>query len=145
MGRVVEHRSQIVSLLYGPAGPVVREVTRVARLTQATAKSLAPVDRGVLRASITVKVTSLAAQHKVLARIGSKVPHAIWQERGTGIYGPQRRPITPKNGPFLVFTPRKGPYAGRTVFARQVRGVRPKHYLLRALQAASPWPVRRNN
>lgn len=57
-----------------------------------------------------------------------------WLERGTGIYGPERRPIRPKKGKFLVFRlPAAGASAprgsmsgqrrdGPLIFAREVRG-----------------------
>ncbi|MEU4675304.1 hypothetical protein AB0F91_47085 [Amycolatopsis sp. NPDC023774] len=70
--------------------------------------------------------------------------------RGTGVYV-GRGPIRPRNAKFLVFKPKNmGPVRaggrgsrGGYVFAKQVKGVPPSPYLLRALEANSPWPVRR--
>lgn len=68
-----------------------------------------------------------------------------WLEEGTGIYGPERTPIRPKRGQFLVFRlggpghpkssqrPRRtsGPKRpGDLVFAREVRG-RPASWVMR--------------
>lgn len=58
-----------------------------------------------------------------------------WLEEGTGIYGPERKPIKPKRGKYLVFTVPTGRTAsGRrgeaTVFARSVRG-RPASWVMR--------------
>lgn len=59
------------------------------------------------------------------AVVQARDPKSWWIERGTGIYGPRRRPIRPKKGEFLVFrVPRAGGRRedGDLVFARQVRG-----------------------
>ncbi len=68
---------------------------------------------------------------------GSDEPHALWVHNGTGIYGPNRTPIRPRSGQYLVFTPyriigvRTGTGVGgiripknkrRSVRSRQVRG-----------------------
>ncbi|MDQ8708202.1 HK97 gp10 family phage protein [Streptomyces sp. LHD-70] len=140
MGEVRLNHAEINRLLYGSTGPVVREVTRVARLTQRDARRLAPRDTGVLKASIRVTVTAEPARERVRARIGSTLDYALYQEEGTGIYGPRGTPIRPKRAKYLRFKP-KG--ARGFVFAKQVRGSRAHHYLVRALQRSSPWPVRR--
>lgn len=92
----------------------------------------APVDTGRLRSSLTIQFVK-GPGGMPIARIGSNLPYAIWQEQGTGIYGPRGTPIVPKHAKFLVFTPRvaKGP-----VFARSVRGSKARHFLLHALDAA---------
>ncbi|MGW0681819.1 HK97 gp10 family phage protein [Streptomyces sp. NPDC002754] len=122
--------AEVNRLLYGAGGPVVRKVTADTRRVQAYAKQYAPVDNGPLRASITADVTANPARRNVTGRVESRLPYAIYQELGTGIYGPRGTPIRPKRGRYLVFTP-KG--ASRPVFARQVRGTPPKRYLTRAL------------
>lgn len=96
------------------------------------ARSLAPVDKGTLRASLAVTFARSPAGEPV-ARIGSNLPYAIWVEQGTGIYGPSGSPITPRNGRYLVFTPRG---ATKPVFARSVRGRRATPFLTPALDAA---------
>jgi hypothetical protein len=126
---VINAREQNL-LLYGPSGPVVRKVTRDARQTQAYAKQYAPVDQGPLRASITARVAAQPSQSRVVAMIGSALPYAIYQETGTGIYGPRGAPIRPKRGPYLVFTPKGG---NKPVFARQVRGAPATRFLTKAL------------
>lgn len=68
-----------------------------------------------------------------------------WIERGTGIYGPRRKPIRPKRGEFLVFrvptgrrvdisVPRLNPdrKPGDLVFAREVKGREATHTMERA-------------
>jgi hypothetical protein len=61
------------------------------------------------------------------------VKYAIWLHEGTGIYGPSGRPITPKSGKFLVW---KDADTGQTIFAKKVRGIRPRPFLRNALDAA---------
>lgn len=59
---------------------------------------------------------------------GPRMPEATprWSHDGTGIYGPKRRPIRPKNGQFLRFY---WPKIDKVVYARQVRGRRPTYYM----------------
>jgi len=56
----------------------------------------------------------------IVGQIRADSDYALYQDEGTGIYGPAGRPITPKKeGGFLVFY---WPAVGQTVWARQVRG-----------------------
>lgn len=59
-------------------------------------------------------------------------PKSEWLEEGTGIYGPERTPIRPKRGQFLVFRlgPRSAPGDRPLIFAREVRG-RPASWVMR--------------
>ncbi len=90
---------------------------------QATARQLAPVDTGLLRRSIQLR----PAQRRGNVIEGSvttgPLKYAEYQERGTGLYGPYRTPIRPKKAKVLRFQA-----GGRTVFARQVRGSRPRWF-----------------
>jgi phage gpG-like protein len=95
------------------------------------ARRLAPVDRGQLRASLTVEYAN--GPGGPIARIGSNLPYAIFVHEGTGLFGPRGMPITPKRGRFLVFTPRG---ASKPVFARSVRGMPGRPFLLQALKEA---------
>lgn len=53
----------------------------------------------------------------------SRVPHATYQEKGTGIYGPTGMPIVPRHAKFLRW---QNLDTGQWHFARSVRGVRGK-------------------
>lgn len=69
----------------------------------------------------------------VNVRVGAE--HGIYQDEGTGIYGPQGTPITPKRpGGVLRFD---WPAAGGIVFARRVRGTEPTRFWTKAVQM---WP-----
>lgn len=124
------NQAELNRFLYGASGPVVRKVTADTRRVQAYARAYAPVDNGTLRSSITPEVTAEPARNLVRGRVESRLPYAIYQELGTGIYGPRGAPIRPKRASRLVFKP-KG--SNEFVFARQVRGTPPKRYLTRAL------------
>lgn len=54
---------------------------------------------------------------------GSKV--GWYMEEGTGIYGPKRKPITPKNANFLRFT-----IGGREIFVKSTKGM-PKQPIIK--------------
>lgn len=97
------------------------------------AKQKAPVDMGRLRASITHRV--IQTGNNVIARTGTNVKYAAFQEFGTGIYGPRRRLIRPVNAKVLSWKSRR---TGKRVFAKFVRGVRPKRYFAKALVAERP-------
>lgn len=96
------------------------------------AKQGAPVDMGRLRASITHTV--IETGNNVIARTGTNVTYAAYQEFGTGIYGPRRQLIRPKNAKVLSWKNR----SGQRVFAKFVRGVKPKRYFTKALVAEKP-------
>lgn len=51
-----------------------------------------------------------------------RVPHEMYHEIGTGIYGPKKRRIYPRKAQFLSWV---NPDTGKRVFARSVRGVKP--------------------
>lgn len=116
----------------GRNGAVVGDLVRRADRVVNRAKQLSPVHTGRLRSSITREVVVTASGP--VARAGTNVEYARWVHEGTGIYGPRGQPIRPVRAKVLVFTP-KG--ANRPVFARQVRGARPRRFLTEALPAAA--------
>lgn len=101
-----------------------------ARLGEQTIAALAPVDTGQLRQRIEAEVSSRDASVRFRAPTDSDAPYALFQEVGTGIYGPLGRYITPKRAQMLSWVNQQGD----RVFARRVRGVRPQHYFKRALE-----------
>jgi hypothetical protein len=117
--------------LIAPSGPVERDLHRRVQNVVNEAKRLAPVYKGVLRSSITGVVERDG--DGLVGRVGSNLRYAIFVHEGTGVYGPRRRPIRPRQARRLVFQNR----AGRTVFARQVSGVPARPFLRDALPAAA--------
>lgn len=84
------------------------------------AKEKAPVRSNVLRGSIQ---RSTLTDTKSI--IETRVKYARFQESGTGIYGEGRGLITPKRAKFLVFKNK----AGKTIFAKAVRGTKPRWFM----------------
>jgi hypothetical protein len=132
----------IRTLLTSPEGDVGRAVTEVVERTAALARANA--GGGALAASIKTQYRSTRTGFK--GWVYTDLDYGLYVHEGTGIYGPKGAPIRPKKGKYLVFTPKGGPArpgrnASGKVFARQVKGMRPRRYLLEALIASSPWPV----
>lgn len=135
--------AEVNRLLRGQDGEVVTAVRRVVTATRNLAVSLAPVDDGVLRASLRTRLETNSREVK--GWVYTDLEYGLYVHEGTGIYGPRGSPIRPRRGRYLVFEARNARTTprgrGNLVFARQVRGQRPQRYLLDALREASPWPV----
>lgn len=120
-------------------GGMARELVRRGLLVETQAKrNLAGgdsgpkrIDTGRLRSSITTVMVERNGELAVL--IGTNVWYAVLVHDGTGIYGPKRQPIKPKQARLLKFKPRG---ESRYVYAKQVRGMEPNRFLLAALSAA---------
>lgn len=136
------NRAGLDEVLRSPNGPVVKEVTARARSVSNLAKRKVGVDTGRLKGSIQYTVTIYF--DRVVGTIGAQTQYARYHHDGTGIHGPTGKPITPKNGPFLVFTPKKqGRGRGKSpvVFATQVSGSKPNPFLTDALAEVVPYPI----
>jgi HK97 gp10 family phage protein len=107
-----------------------------------TARTTCPVKTGHLQSSITHEITK-ATKTEVEGRVGSNVLYAPYVELGTGVYGPSKTPIRPKNKKVLAWVStgarpttaagwKQAQLENRAVFAREVRGMRPKPFLLPA-------------
>ncbi len=141
--RITVNEAALQRLLTSPDGEVARAVRRVAENTANIARATAPVDNGQLRSSIRVEMRYGDGQVK--AWVYTPLEYGLHLHEGTGVYGPTGQPIRPRRGQYLVFPSRSGRGGrGGMVFAREVRGVRPRRFLLNALRAASPWPVTGN-
>jgi hypothetical protein len=68
----------------------------------------------------------------IVSRIEVGADYGIYQDQGTGIFGPEGAPITPRSSRVLVFD---WPAAGGIVFARSVRGSEPTRWWQRTLDA----------
>lgn len=95
---------------------------------QATAKDLAPVDNGTLRASI-LQSPIVVNGATISASVGTNLHYATYMEEGTGVYGPLGRPIRPKNKKVLAWK-----NGGAWHFAKEVRGSRPRWYMRGSLE-----------
>jgi hypothetical protein len=153
--RVTIHEAELRHLLQGQDGPVVTAVRQVGQRVTNEARRRCPVDHGHLRASIqlTVRVES----HRIMCRVGSSLPYALYVHEGTGLFGPNPHVIYPVSARVMVFSPGRAigpqraghiaPAQGRRggpIFATSTIGQPAHPFLTDALQAVSPWPVRIN-
>ncbi|RMD67350.1 MAG: HK97 gp10 family phage protein [Cyanobacteria bacterium J149] len=86
----------------------------------------APIRKGILRKSILTEVSNNGETGKVY----SKLEYARYQEEGTGIYGKRKTPIVPKRAKYLRFKTK----SGKIVYARKVRGTKPKYFMKKGLK-----------
>lgn len=134
-------------ILTSPVGGVAKDLlkrgvrvqSRARRnLSGTTGSGPRRVNTGLLRASITVKLVQRPVDLAV--RVGTNVAYAKWVHDGTGLYGPKKSLIRPKQAKALrfrskVYGAKKGKYAG-WVFAKHVKGMKPNPFLKNALSAA---------
>ncbi len=76
-----------------------------------------PVDTGNLKQHIRVEANG----NKIVVYMPE---YALYLEYGTGIYGPLKRPITPKEAKALKFS-----IGNKTVFAKSVKGMTPQPFI----------------
>lgn len=123
------------SLLNGPNGPVAHELQRRGDLIKNAAQRLAPKKTGALAAAIRSALVSSGGQIEVRVGIfgasARAVPYFRFVESGTGIYGPNRSMIKPRRARALRFV-----VGGKVVYAKQVSGSPPNHFLEEAIDAA---------
>ena len=106
-------------------------VGKTAFSVEGKAKSYAPIQYGNLRGSIHTEGPTVLSTN-VEAAVGTNVKYALWQEKGTGIYA-GKGPITPKSKKFLAWKQN-----GKWIFARQVKGIKPKLFFKKARTEALP-------
>ncbi len=110
------------------AAETKRAINRSLISLQSSAKQLAPVDTGTLRASIQV-TPARDISGGWAGKVGTGLNYAIFQEAGTGIYGPLHQPIVAKNGQAMRFQ-----IGGRWITAKSVKGVRARYYMKQSLE-----------
>lgn len=91
------------------------------------AKEYSPIDRGILRGSIT-RGNVYKNSNGYEIKVGTNVKYAPYQEYGTGIFA-GRGYIYPKRSRFLVWTDRK---SGKLIFAKRVKGIKGRFYFKKA-------------
>jgi len=127
------NRREIAKFI-GPTGPVYDEVRRVVRLTVNGARIRAGVLTGRLTSSIDSRI--VVTPTAIIGTVFSKLEYAAYHHQGTGLRGPRHRMIVPVRAKALRWKGRGG-----WVFAMKSRGSAPNPFLVKALKAASPWPV----
>jgi hypothetical protein len=144
--RVRINQVEVARMMRSPDGPVVRHIEVLTRRTLNQGKRNVRVDEGTLRASLHQQVTVSADE--VRGRVDTPLEYGLYLELGTGLFGPKKQVIRPVRAKALRFEVKgKKPVRGKgsrpVVFARYVRGVEGDRWLTRALEAVSPYPVRR--
>jgi hypothetical protein len=120
-------RTRIQRMLRLPGGIVYRDMERRLRRVEAEAIRLAP---GSMKQGIRVSIGP-GPGGDFRGVIRSTHPASIFVIKGTGLYGPSNRKITPVHAKALRFV-----LNGRVVFAKSVSGQRPNDFLSKALHAA---------
>lgn len=87
-----------------------------------------PVDKGRARGSWAITKMRFDS-----AEVKSSASYMKYLDKGTGIYGPKGQPITPTTKKVLKFV-----YKGKTVFAKQVKGIQPQKIVEKSIQATTP-------
>ncbi len=105
-----------------------RAIDRSLISLQSSARQLAPVDTGLLRESIQV-TPARDIDGGWAGKVGTSVLYSVFQEQGTGIYGPLHQPIVAKNGQAMRFQ-----IGGRWITVKSVKGVRARYYMKQALE-----------
>lgn len=138
--RVDLHRPAIHHFLYSSAGPVVRGVRDWTQDVRSRAVRRVPKVTGRLAASSSVVMRTFPGL--VVGTVEFSAPNSVWVERGTGIYGPLRRPIRSTSGGMLRFRTGSGRLAGSQrglprvrpyTYVFEVKGQHPKPYLVPSL------------
>ncbi|MFJ4960266.1 hypothetical protein [Streptomyces sp. NPDC088739] len=132
----IENATGMDELLSSPTGPVVQLVARVTRDVLRTVEVECPKRTGDTSRSFRSDIT-IRPGRQVRGRVYSDDPVVGYLEKGTGLFGPRARRIVPRRAKALRFE-----VGGQVVFARSVKGMRPKPFMRRSLEIASPWPVR---
>lgn len=104
-------------------------IMRTAYRVEARAKAEAPIDKGILRGSITAQ-GPIHSRNNVEAKVGTNVNYAPYQEFGTGIYAGKGM-ITPKRAKVLAWKKN-----GQWIFARAVKGVKGRFYFKKAKEGS---------
>ena len=92
------------------------------------AKDEAPQVTSQLQTSIRAKYSG-----NFRAEVKPNAEYAKYVIGGTGLYGPKKRPITPRSASVLAFS-----VSGSPVFARSVKGQKPNDFMERAYKSVKP-------
>lgn len=148
------HQDEIDLYFRSPAGPVYQWAHDITEAVRNAAVRKAPRDTGLLASTIEMTVRTYGAL-QLKGTVGSRLDYATYFMTGTGIYGPKKRPIKPVTKKVLRFKPRGGVHPvrrgtggtsperrGPWVFAKQVKGMPKKPFLIEALEEVLPGRVR---
>jgi hypothetical protein len=134
---------QLQYIYRSPQGPMARHLLKQGiRVQSGARKNLnggvsgpRRINTGLLRSTLSTQLG--VDSDGLVVRVGSKLKYALFVHEGTGLYGPKRQVIRPKNGKFLVFKSKKskaksGKWKGKVVVP-YVKGIKPNRFLTTAL------------
>lgn len=127
MAEIRIDQAAVERMLRSPSGMVGRDLRRRADRVVNRARQLAP-------GSMPSRITPPQIGHRsgdLSAKIESRHPASLYVLRGTGLYGPNARRITPVRAKALRFV-----LNGRVVYAKSVSGQKPNDFLNEALRQA---------
>ena len=140
MPEVRLNTAQFRQELLGPNGEVARILLAKARRVQAEAVRLCPVDNGDLRGSINISPVYREGG-ELAVNVGTDLEYGLYVHEGTGIYGPRGDVIRPVRAKALrweakrnVGRPGRPRFQRNVVYAKYVRGVKPRPFLRDALR-----------
>lgn len=106
-------------------GPELKHtVKEVGSLILETEKKEAPIDKGVLRRGIAMKLFNIGAS------IGPSHEYALYVHEGTGIHGKRGDYIRPRNAKVLAFKSK----SGKMIFTKRVAGQKANPFVKRTVE-----------
>lgn len=113
-------------------------------------KTEAPAKTGHLRRSVTFVVHVIG--DTIVGVVGTNVQYGLWVNSGTGLYGPEHRLIVPVRAKALRFPEPGNPgfrlsgqqrqgkagAGARWVYARSVKGIKPRKFFEKGAATAAP-------
>lgn len=129
VSRIDINMAEANRLLNSPQGEVSALVVRTGQRVKRRCESECPVETGAMRRSHAMLLRVRPFRH-VMARVINTDEAALWVQVGTGVYGPRRRPITPKRASVLRF---RGKRDGQLLYRSSVAGQPGNPFMLRGL------------
>jgi hypothetical protein len=130
--KITIHRLPVFELLYAPSGDVHNLVEQTTNRVQIATLRECPVMDGDMVASIGDDVRP-APGRSVTGVVFATDEAAMWVQQGTGIHGPQHRPITSTRPGGRMRFPDRRAGGRRFVYARSVAGQPANPFMWRGL------------
>lgn len=113
-------------------GPIRRAVEKTVNEGFRLSKAATPRETGELARTMVKGVERRRPPDgDIFGWWGSPLYYALWVHNGTGIFGPERRPITPTQGQFLYFKP-SGKLTTARAFGARKRVAKSRNRVVRA-------------
>lgn len=129
--KITIRRVPVFELLYAPTGDVHNLVERTTNAVHIAVLREAPVMTGAMIATLN-KDIRVAPGRSVRGIVESDDEAALWVQQGTGLFGPQHRPIVPRRSRVLRWPDRRR--GSGFVYAKSVAGQEPNPFMWRGLR-----------